>query len=160
MANWNILQTINFYKNVQLLDSKIVELSTLKEEFRSVYDELRNKTQDDSPIIQIKIGNKVKNILLSEIIWVQSDDYCVKVHTQNKSYNLRKSMKLMETELESQGFVRLHRSYIVNKKHVDAISYASSPCVLLKNGIQLKMSAGRTAKVKAAFKNAVESSNE
>lgn len=147
-----LIVLINLYFNVKLLDSKLVELSDLITENKTLYDQISTNKKNETTLIQIKIGNKVKNVLLSEIVWVQSDDYCVKIHTADKSYNLRKSMKLVEKELESKGFVRLHRNSIVNKEEVDAISYAPKAHVLLKNGQHLAIATGRISKVRESFK--------
>ncbi|MCI4668822.1 MAG: LytTR family transcriptional regulator [Bacteroidia bacterium] len=144
---------INLYQSNKLLESKLLELSDLKSDYKSVYDELKSRIKDDTPLIQIKIGNKIKNLLLSEVIWVQADDYCVKIHTANRSYNLRKSMKLLEKELEPKGFIRLHRNAIVNKDEVDSLVYAPDPHAKLKNGQKLPIASGRISKVKEFFKS-------
>lgn len=152
-AYLGLIILINLHEGIKLLDSKMVELSDLRIEFKSRYNELSNQIKDDqTPLIQIKVGNKVKNILLEDIIWVQSDDYCVKVHTKSGAYNLRKSMKLMEQELEPWGFIRLHRNTIVNRDEVDTLIYAPEPSVTLKDGKNLPIALGRVAKVKGFFK--------
>ena len=148
-----LIVLIHLHLNVRLLDSKMIELVDLKTEYKSVYDELSNRIQDDrAPLIQIKVGNKVKNILLSEIIWVQADDYCVKVHTKRGSFNLRKSMKLLEQELAPRGFVRLHRNSIVNEEEIDTLTYSPEPQVTLKNGQILSIAMSRVSQVKKQFK--------
>lgn len=152
-AYLGLIILISLYQRTKLLDSKMVELTDLKIEFKSRYDELSNQIRDDhAPLIQIKVGNKVKNILLADILWVQSDDYCVKVHAKSGSYNLRKSMKLMEQELEPWGFIRLHRNTLVNRDEVDTLVYAPEPGVTLKNGQTLPIALGRVSKVKEHFK--------
>ncbi len=152
-AYLGLIILINLHQGIKLLDSKLVELTDLKVEFKSRYNELSNQIKDDhTPLIQIKVGNKIKNILLDDIIWVQSDDYCVKVHSKKGSYNLRKSMKLMEQELEPWGFIRLHRNTIVNKDEVDTLVYSPEPRVTLKNGHDLPIALGRVSKVKELFK--------
>jgi len=152
-AYLGLIILLNLLRHLRLLDSKLIELSDLKDEFQSVYEEWSNQKSDDrTPIIQIRVGNKVKNILVSDIIWVQSDDYCVKVHTPNSSYSLRKSMKRMEQELTPKGFVRLHRSVIVNRDEVDTLVYSPNPQVTLKNGQTLPIATSRVPKVKEVFK--------
>jgi hypothetical protein len=152
-AYLGLIILLNLLRHLHLLDSKMVELADLKDEFQSVYDELSHRKKDDhTPIIQIRVGNKVKNILVSDIIWVQSDDYCVKVHTANGSYSLRKSMKRMEQELTPKGFVRLHRSVIVNRDEVDTLVYSQDPQVTLKNGQTLPIASSRVPKVKEEFR--------
>lgn len=152
-AYLGLIILLNLHQSTQLLDSKMIELSDLKVEFKSRYDELSNQIKDDhAPLIQIKVGNKIKNIPLDDILWVQSDDYCVKIHSKSGTYNLRKSMKLMEQELEPWGFIRLHRNTLVNKDEVDTLSYTPEPCVTLKEGQVLPIALGRVAKVKEHFK--------
>jgi hypothetical protein len=152
-AYLGLIILLNLLRHLHLLDSKMIELADLKDEFQSVYEELSYRKKDDhTPIIQIRVGNKVKNILVSDIIWVQSDDYCVKVHTSNGAYSLRKSMKRMEQELTPKGFVRLHRSVIVNRKEVDTLVYSPAPQVTLKNGQTLPIALSRLPKVKEEFR--------
>ena len=152
-AYLGLIILLNLLRHLQLLDSKLIELADLKDEFQLVYEELSHRKSDDhTPIIQIRVGKKVKNILVSDIIWVQSDDYCVKVHTANGSYSLRKSMKRMEQELTPKGFVRLHRSAIVNRDEVDTLVYSPYPQVTLKNGQTLPIASSRVPKVKEEFR--------
>ncbi|GAB5551123.1 MAG: hypothetical protein Sapg2KO_07140 [Saprospiraceae bacterium] len=144
---------MNLHNNLQLLDLKVVALSDLSVRYKNLYDDLSQKKMgDQTPLVQIKIGNKVKNILLSEVIWVQSDDYCVKIHTKDKAYNLRKSMKAMEQELVPRGFIRVHRNSIVNKVAIDTLTFTQKPHVRLKNGQSLQIATSRIPKIKASLK--------
>lgn len=152
-AYLGLLVFINLHQSLQLLDAKVVELSDLSTRYENLYQDFTQQQLDDqTPLMQIKIGNKVKNILLSEVIWVQSDDYCVKIHTQKKAYNIRKSMKAMEQELGARGFIRVHRNSIVNKAAIDIFSFSPKPHVRLKNGQQLQIAASRIPKIKASLK--------
>lgn len=152
-AYLGLLVFINLHQSLQLLDAKVVELSDLHTRYENLYEDFTQQQLDDqTPLVQIKIGNKVKNILLSEIIWVQSDDYCVKIHTKNNAYNLRKSMKAMEKELAPRGFIRVHRNSIVNKEAIDTLTFTQKPHVRLKNGQSLQIDTSRIPKIKASLK--------
>lgn len=149
-AYLGLIILVALINNMKLLDAKIVALSDLKEE----YQDLRKKAlADTTPIIQIRIGKKLKNVLFSEIIWVQSDDYCVRVHTKQGAYHLRKSMKSMEKELTHWGFLRIHRNCIVNKMEIDTIVFSQDPKVLMKNGNSLSIAQSRIPKIKAYLKS-------
>lgn len=156
-AYLGLIALVHLYLNYQELDLKVIELSDLKEQYQSLYTSLKEKTyQDSTPIIQIKIGNKVKAIPLSEIIWIQSDDYCVKVHTRKgKAYTLRKSMKAMEQELSAKGFIRIHRNSIVNREEIESCTFVNDPQIHLKNGVNLSIASSRVSKVRAMFKEPV-----
>jgi hypothetical protein len=73
----------------------------------------------EKPLLQVKTGHRLKTIPLEEIVWIQADDYCVKVHTTHEeSFTLRKSMKYLEEQLAEFKFIRVHRG---------ALSVVNSP---------------------------------
>ncbi|MEP3386677.1 MAG: response regulator [Reichenbachiella sp.] len=75
--------------------------------------------EDDTYYIKDKTG--YRKVMISEINYVQADDiYCILV-TNNHRYVVSKSLKKIEVEFESHGFIRVHRSYLVNRSAVDQI---------------------------------------
>ncbi|MDT0608512.1 LytR/AlgR family response regulator transcription factor [Croceitalea rosinachiae] len=144
-----IIVLLTLLQNLKLLDATFIELSDLKSNHEEL---LRQGLEDSTPLIQIRIGNNIKNVLLSNVIWIQSDDYCVRIHTQEGSYHLRKSMKAIEEELSDRGFIRIHRKYIVNRLEIDSINFSKESYVQLKNGINLIIAQNRIPKVKAYLK--------
>lgn len=59
---------------------------------------------------------------LNDILYIEGLKDYVKIHTSNGKYILTlNSLKKFEVSLESNDFFRIHRSYIVNLKHVKSI---------------------------------------
>ena len=147
-----ILIHLNIHQST--LEMKVVELSSLKKEYKQLYQDLKTKAfQDGAQLIHVKIGNKMKAIPLAAILWIQSEDYCVRIHAkQGQSYLLRKSMKAMERELATQGFVRIHRNSIVNLAEVESFNFQHEPSVSLKSGEILKMAHSRIGQIKEALR--------
>lgn len=145
---------VHLHLHRQQLDMKIVELSGLKKEYNQLYQELKTQAYHDTePIIHVKIGNKMKAIPLAEIQWIQSEDYCVRIHVQGEmSYLLRKSMKAMEVELAPKGFLRIHRHTLVNTLHIDAFQFSTSPEVSLRQGPALKIAQSRVPQIREVLK--------
>jgi two-component system LytT family response regulator len=50
--------------------------------------------------------------------WVEAQDYCVLVHVAKASYLLRDSIRRLEPRLAAKGFIRVHRSALVNLARV------------------------------------------
>jgi len=66
-------------------------------------------------------GQMVK-VLLSEILYVEADrNYC-KIHTDGQTYLLSVPLRNVESQLPSEKFIRVHRSFVVNLQKIDAIS--------------------------------------
>ena len=61
----------------------------------------------------------------SSILFIEASENYVNIHYLEsgveKRYQLRNTMKSMETLSEKAGFVRVHRSYIVNPSHVKSV---------------------------------------
>jgi two-component system LytT family response regulator len=54
-----------------------------------------------------------------EIDWIGTDNAVgVRVHIGKESYVLRKTLVELERSLDRRVFLRVHRSYIVNAKHI------------------------------------------
>lgn len=152
-AYLGVILLVHLYLNVQALEMRIVELADLKGQYQNLYDDLKSKPVADSEtILRIKVGNNVKAIVLSDVVWVQADDYCVKIHCkQGNAYNLRKSMKELETELAPRGFIRIHRNSIVNQNEIASFCFGKDAAIELKNGTILNIAASRVAKIRSVL---------
>lgn len=81
--------------------------------------------QDEQRMV-IKIDGKVHFIPKSEIIYFEAYDYYVKIHTHARFFLVRETMKHLEDQLVSDQFMRTHKSYIVNKQYVQALTKLSA----------------------------------
>ena len=92
-------------------------------------------------------------IPLTEITYIQSADYCVQIHTkEERSYFLRQSMKALENQLKSKGFIRIHRHAIINLSEVATLRFNPKAEVILNSGKTLAVANSRVGKVKEVLK--------
>ncbi|KAA3624463.1 MAG: DNA-binding response regulator [Flavobacterium sp.] len=140
---------LHFYFLNEKLQFKVQELSEIKDENLKLYNQLKLKMNDKTSVLNIKIGNKRKIILVEEIVWIEADDYCVKVHLKDgKSYTMRSSLKTLEEKLQ-RPFIRVHRKAIVNMKMAAELSTSPSPLLLLKNKLEIPVSRSYLGKVRS-----------
>ena len=57
-------------------------------------------------------------ICLSGILFIEAYGHKNTIHTDTRDYHIYEYMDSLEQRLSGEGFVRVHRSYIVNPKHV------------------------------------------
>jgi two-component system, LytTR family, response regulator len=69
--------------------------------------------------LAVQAGESVLLIKVEEIQWMQSAGKCVRVYSGNKLHVVRRSMRSLESLLDPQQFLRVHRNVIVNLDYVD-----------------------------------------
>ena len=74
---------------------------------------------------------------LKEIYYIESFGRKIVVHTKNKSYECCNSISKEEKKLKSNGFIRTHRSYLVNMKKIYRIKNTE---ILLDNNTSIPLS--------------------
>jgi two-component system LytT family response regulator len=74
-----------------------------------------------SPRVAIRAKGKILFINLSEVVAVQAEGNNVSLQWNGNSYLLRESLSAVAAELEPQGFIRIHRSILVNASFVEEI---------------------------------------
>ena len=81
---------------------------------------IQNQTAD---YIFLNIGYSLQKIVLSDIIWIKGLRDYIQIHLKSapKPVIVRMSIKAIEEQLPSTGFIRIHKSYIVSKENITAI---------------------------------------
>lgn len=87
-------------------------------------------------------GAQAVSIALSDILWIEAEDYYVLVHTQQGRHLLRASMASLEERLDPRVFVRTHRAAIVNLREVLRVE-GEPPVLVLSSGARVPVSRSR-----------------
>jgi len=92
--------------------------------------------------IVFKSRGRILFLPITEIRWIAAEENYVRICTANESHLLRETMTGIESKLDSQMFMRVHRSAIVNLKYVKEVRRETSGdfSVLLSNGQKVAMS--------------------
>lgn len=118
------LEEDRFYASIKkVIDYKKIEkLSSLD----NILDLVKEKTPIEMPVkgtkINIKSGNKIIFLERNNIKYISASGYYVEIFTtDNKKYLLRESLSSIIKRLNSNLFVRIHRSTIINSNFIDEI---------------------------------------
>jgi len=92
--------------------------------------------------VVIKKSGKIHVISTGDINYLEAQDDYVMIYTNEGRYLKQQTMKYFEKHLDSQQFVRVHRSYIANITHIERIEpYEKSNFILiLKDGNKVPVS--------------------
>jgi len=79
-----------------------------------------------------------------EIDWIEADGDYVRLHVGQHAHFIRSTMSYMEERLAPEGFVRIHRSRLVNLDRIKELRplFHGESVVILKNGARLNASHG------------------
>lgn len=89
-----------------------------KENIEAFQRKLKDGDQNN---IYVKTDSKVVKITLNNILFIEAlADYVV-INTEKKKYIVHSTMKGIEKRLPDRYFARVHRSYIVNVDHIEAL---------------------------------------
>ncbi|HEV8303324.1 MAG TPA: LytTR family DNA-binding domain-containing protein [Gemmatimonadales bacterium] len=94
----------------------------------------------------IRTRGKVSFLKPSEIDWVEADGKHVKLHAGRETHVVRQQLKRLEPRLTPHGFVRVHRSAIVNVDRIKELEpwFHGEYVVILKDGTKLTSSAAHS----------------
>jgi DNA-binding LytR/AlgR family response regulator len=86
-----------------------------------VQPQLRRFSQRQSTKIAIKANGRIVSVDLDDVIAVEAEGNYVSLRRRSDSHLLRESISTMAEILKPYGFVRIHRSVLVNSSFVEQI---------------------------------------
>jgi two-component system LytT family response regulator len=100
--------------------------------------------------IVVKDNSKIKIIPTANIQYLEAADDYVKIHTAEGVFLKNKTMGYFEETLETQNFIRIHRSYIINVQLITRIDpyEKENHLAILSIGVKLPVSKSGYAKLK------------
>jgi len=96
------------------------------------YRYLNHQKHNKETMVIIRSGNRDYNVELHSIIYVESINQKLVVHTRDRSIEFFGYLKNIINDLNENGenFYRCHRSYIININHVKEVNYKDSYIVM------------------------------
>ncbi|NNJ55843.1 MAG: LytTR family transcriptional regulator [Bacteroidia bacterium] len=91
------------------------------------------ETDLENEFIFVKANQKLIKLAYNDIYYVEAFADYVKIFLEDKKIVTLQTMKNMEKKLPAEMFSRVHRSFIVNRNHVE--SFSTSMCEV--NGIRI-----------------------
>jgi two-component system LytT family response regulator len=91
--------------------------------------------------LPIKVNGHIIVIRVAEIDWIEADRDYVSVHVGGKAWLMRETIAAVELRLALSGFVRIHRSALVNAERVKELRPQDKGeyTVVLNDGTKLKL---------------------
>ena len=84
---------------------------------------------EDQEYLRLRDKEQTVDLPLEQITYLEVLDHYVSIHTGSDSLTLNATLSSMESKMEAHGFLRIHKSYLVNMAHIR--KFRSRECLLL-----------------------------
>jgi DNA-binding LytR/AlgR family response regulator len=91
------------------------------ERFLKAVNKVKAKKEELQDSIVVKSGYDLHKLSFDSILFVESDSEYVIYHTTQGKIMSNQSLTALEKKLPAEHFMRVHRSYIINKNKVSAL---------------------------------------
>jgi len=127
-------------------------LGNLDERLNSLIADLRGEKKYLDRLV-VKAVGRVFFLKTDEIDWIEAAGNYVKPHVGRDAHMIRETMNGIETKLDPDKFLRIHRSTIINRDRVQQLQPQSHGeyTVVLRDGTQLRLSRSYRDKLSALF---------
>jgi len=72
--------------------------------------------------LYVRENGWLRKIIIDDIDWIKAEGTYTQLNVKNKQYTLRNTVKELMKKLPADQFSRVHKSYIVNLKNLDALN--------------------------------------
>lgn len=110
----------------------------------------RIRSEEEVFSLVLETGKKTIKLDYNEIYYFIMFSPYIDIHTSSEKITIRKNISEIEKILPNEYFIRCHRSYIINVKHIKSINKNN---VLLENGVNIPISRGKYKEVNDTFIN-------
>jgi len=114
---------------------------------------LDNITHGDPQALKLTLthGGRTHAVAPDDITWCQADDNYTALHlSDERRFVSARTLKDYDEMLTPLGFLRVHKSALVNRRHVDGIDAEGH--VRLRNGVRVEISRRRLEEVTHALR--------
>lgn len=126
----------------------------IREKLEPCLIQIMQKLQTDQETMQINIAGEIVTLPLIDILYIESQGHLAVVHVLKqkgktpKTYSFYSSLSRVEQQLSTKGFLRIHKSYLVNMRRLKKYRCTEAE---LDNGEILKVSEKNYAEQKKQY---------
>ena len=113
----------------------------LNERLAGLLEDLQAKQKRLTRLV-VKSGGRIVFLRVDEIDWVEAADNYVRIHAGRESHLMRETLQSLESRLNPEKFLRIHRSTLVNLDSIRELQpiFHGDYLVKLNDGTELTLS--------------------
>jgi len=139
------------FQTFEVQPFRFIRKEFYQESLSSLTDSIVRKwTEERSHLLHLEEprSGDLYSFCVSNILYIEAQRKDCLIVTTEGECTFRCKLMELESKLSDQYFIKIHRSYLVNCKHIFCIG---KNCVKLTNGLELPLSRGKTEEIKQLF---------
>ena len=140
------------YQSFSAAPLRFIRKSHFDEEISEAVQAILSETTKQK-VLTVEINRALVTIPVENILYIESMKRIQIIHTTTSTHELYDKMENFEQELSGCGFLRVHKSFLVNYQYIFSIE---SNCILLTDNTKIPLSKHRAAETKAAYRRLLE----
>lgn len=104
--------------------------------------------REEDPTIPVELAGTTRMLPRSAVRWVEAQGDYVRLHTADGSHLVRVSLAALAERWADAGFVRIHRSYLVQLRLIAELRLVNSGYVVVVDSTELPVSRRHTRELK------------
>jgi DNA-binding LytR/AlgR family response regulator len=114
--------------------------------------------REDDPTIPVELAGTTRILHRSAVHWVEAQGDYARLHTAEGSHLVRLSLASLAERWAEAGFVRIHRSYLVQMRLIEELRLTGGGYVVVVGGRELPVSRRHTRELKDRLVRAAKQS--
>src|SRR6185369_9713109 len=116
-----------------------------------------NRDRQDDPTIPVELAGTTRMLPRSSVRWVEAQGDYARLHTADASHLVRVSLATLAERWADAGFVRVHRSFLVQLKLITELRMTNTGYVVVIDDHELPVSRRHTRELKDRLVRAAKS---
>jgi DNA-binding LytR/AlgR family response regulator len=138
------------FKSFEYAPFSFLRKDELNNDLRPLLKRILIKLDKNNYVIEISTSDGLISLKISDIYYIEVIQHTLIFHTENDSFYTRKPLALIEKELLNRGFIRSHKSYLVNCNKINKLDKSS---IILDNTKIIPLSRSFEKSVQDKFYN-------
>ncbi|MBR1692739.1 MAG: response regulator transcription factor [Lachnospiraceae bacterium] len=109
------------YSSFQYRPFAFIRKSHFDDEIVPVIGRIISELQKQADFFTFKNSEGLFRIPYEDILYFESDSNYIDLHCKGQRYKFRGTISHIDSELSGKGFLRIHKGFLVNERHIFAI---------------------------------------
>lgn len=128
--------------------SRFLLKDDLEQTLQECMDDILREIRQEERVVEFSFVEGNMRLKVDDIIYIETSKHKNVFYTKEQTFSIYKKMDELEEDLEGMGFVRIHRSFLINMKYIEKIS---SYVMILSTGKEISVPKSRYPEVKRQY---------